>query len=132
MTQGYCGNMSNSTGTVNEPVTMESIAKVMALMPRPAVVCSPFTFSKLKLEFDYEPLDDKPISFRMPIFSNPYMDSFGPMPTGKWLWHEGGYFPPQDKFVEYEASDLPWLEKLGMVKREMKQTHRAFLINSYV
>jgi len=47
-------------------------------------------------------------------------------PTGKYLWHAGGYFPPSERFVEYEDSDLPWLEKLGFVRKEMREGNLIF------
>jgi hypothetical protein len=48
---------------------------------------------------------------------------FDEVHTGKLLWHRGGRFTlgTVDPFITYEASDLPWLLRLGFVKPETEK-----------
>lgn len=121
--------LSTTTGNSSaEPLSIKRLQEIMASFP--SLVAHPKNMRLLTEDlFKADPpkFDEQPFKFR--CYTDYRIPEYGPRWTGKWLWYEGGYFPPQDRFVEYEAYDLPWLEGLGMVRKEYKQERVFYLMN---
>jgi len=55
--------------------------------------------------------------FGIEVIARDTMPRTSPRETGRYLWHEGGYSPPDDRFITYEDADIPWLLALGFISK---------------
>lgn len=72
---------------------------------REVFVCDPETYEEMKSQFREAP-DSDMVPVHFPLLG-----------VKVCVRSIGKYFrPPRDRFIQYEDSDLPWLEKLGIGK----------------